>query len=209
MKTNLLLTTVLGLLVLLALNTATFATKHRISVQDYQFTPKYTPNVKLGDTIRWYWVSGMHTTTSDTIPAGAATWDHPIDLSDTIFEYIPTVVGGYGYLCTPHYLSNGMAGGFTVISTAGISNKSVELAINIYPNPVVSNLFIRIESTESYIRNLKIFDLAGKMIREVNFTTSTGISDKTIDLSDLNPGIYLLEFVDNHNKQYCHKVTKL
>jgi len=209
MKTNLLLTTVLALLVLLTINTDTFATKHRISVQDYQFTPKYTPNVKLGDTIRWYWLNGMHTTTSDTIPPGAATWNHPIDINDTFFEYIPTVVGGYGYICNIHYLSNGMAGGYTVISTAGISNKNPEPAFSIYPNPVFSNLFVRVESTDSYIRDLKIYDLSGIMIREVNFTTSPGISDKTIDLSGLNPGIYLLEFVDNHDKQYCRKVTKL
>lgn len=208
MKTKILLTLVLGLLVLVGINTSAFATKHRISVANFQFSPKTIPNVHLGDTIRWFWMTGMHTTTSDTIPAGAAAWDHPMDIEDTIFEYVPSLVGTYKYHCTPHLLA-GMLASFTVISAAGISNKYPEPAFSIYPDPVVSNLTIRVESTVSYIRNLKIYDLAGKMIREVNFMISPGITDKTINLSDLHQGIFLLEFLDNNNNQYIRKVIKL
>jgi len=208
MKTNLFLTIVLGLLVLITINTDTFATKHRIAVSNFQFTPKSLPNIKLGDTIRWYWSTGTHTTTSDTIPAGAASWDKPIDISDTIFEYVPTMLGTYKYHCTPH-LSMGMIASFTVISPAGLSNKDLKPVLSIYPNPVFFNLTIRVESEDSYIRDLRIFDLAGKLIREITFVTSPGVEDKTINLSDLPPGIFMLEFIDNHNKQYSRKVTKL
>jgi plastocyanin len=209
MKTNIFVTIVSGLLVILAFDTGAFATKHRISAADFQFSPKTIPSVHLGDTIRWYWLNGMHTTTSDTIPAGAVTWDHPIDINDTIFEYVPVLLGTYKYHCSFHFLSNGMAGSYTVISAAGISNKNPEIAFSLYPNPVISNLTIRVKSTDSYIRDLKIYDLAGNMIREVNIVTSPGIADKTIDLSDLHRGIFLLEFLDNHNNQYIRKVIKL
>jgi plastocyanin len=208
MKTNLFLTLVLGLLFMLAADTCAFATKHRISVQDFQFTPRNVANVKLGDTLRWFWVSGSHTTTSDTIPSGAASWNHPMDISDTAFEYVPTLVGVYKYHCTPHEAFN-MLGSFTVISTAGISNKNPEPVFTFYPNPVVDNLFIRVESTESYIRDLKIYDLAGKLVQEIQFVTTSGIVDKTINLFYLNQGIYLLEFIDNYNNRYTHKITKL
>lgn len=208
MKTNIFLNIFSGLLVILAFDGSAFATKHRISVADFQFSPKTIPNIKIGDTIRWYWFSGMHTTTSDTIPTGATSWDHPIDISDTVFEYVPILLGTYKYKCTPH-LSLGMIGSFTVISTAGISNKYQEPDFSIYPNPVFSNLSIHIESQDSYIKDLRIFDLGGRLVGDINFVTSIGVEDKTINLSDLPIGIYLLEFIDNHNNHYIHKVTKL
>jgi len=198
----------LGLLLILASGNYSFATKHRIANSDYQFTPKNLANVHKGDTIRWYWVKGMHTTTSDTIPTGAAPWDSPIDSLDTVFEYVPAKLGVFKYHCTPH-VSYGMVGSFTVIPASGISNNQQEPVFSFFPNPVISDLFIHVESTESFIRDLMIYDISGKMIREVNFTTGIGTTDKTINLSNLRPGIYLLEFIDNHNKRYSQKITKL
>ena len=79
-----------------------FSTKWVVSVADFQFTPSSIPNVSLGDTIRWEWVSGTHTTTSTTIPAGAPTWDEPIDNVNTFYEYIPVMEGTYNYFCMHH-----------------------------------------------------------------------------------------------------------
>jgi plastocyanin len=90
-----------------------FAVKHVISVGNYYFNPSSLSNVNLGDTIHWNWVNGSHTTTSSSIPAGAASWDHPLNSSSTSFEYIPTVSGTYNYVCTPH-AGMGMVGSFTV-----------------------------------------------------------------------------------------------
>jgi plastocyanin len=55
------------------------ATKWTVTVQNFSFNPSSLPNVAVGDTIKWVWVSGSHTTTSSTIPGGAVSWDQPIN----------------------------------------------------------------------------------------------------------------------------------
>ena len=82
--------------------TPSFAVKHDIHVGNFYFTPEAL-NVTVGDTMHWIWDSGTHTTTSLTIPHGAAAWNAPMDASNTSFEYKVTVEGTYNYDCTIHF----------------------------------------------------------------------------------------------------------
>lgn len=84
-----------------------------VTVQNHVFTPA-TFTINLGDTVKFTWLNGSHTTTSLTIPAGAAAWDHPINTTSTSFTYVPSKTGVYNYKCTPHF-SMGMQGNFTVV----------------------------------------------------------------------------------------------
>src|SRR5690606_14823363 len=98
------------------------ATTHTVQVSDFQFTPG-TLSIQLGDTIKWVWVAGTtmaHTTTSTTIPAGAAPWDVPIASANDSFIYVPAVTGTYNYWCTPH--APAMAGSFEVTPVTGIND---------------------------------------------------------------------------------------
>jgi plastocyanin len=101
-----------GLVAVMLLSTSASATKWIITVQNFSFSPSNLPGVIVGDTVRWNWINGSHTTTSTTIPAGAASWDHPLNSSNTFFEYKVTVAGSYNYKCTPHE-GMGMVGSFT------------------------------------------------------------------------------------------------
>jgi plastocyanin len=118
---------VLGILSLASLESN--ATKWIVNVQNFSFSPTNLPNVAVGDTIRWVWVSGTHTTTSTTIPFGATSWDHPITSSNTFFEYKVTVAGDYDYKCTPHE-GMGMVGAFTATALT-------PLLVSIVPNQAV------------------------------------------------------------------------
>lgn len=108
-----------------------YATKHNVTVQNFVFTPANLPNVFVGDTIRWVWVNGSHTTTSTTIPAGATTWNSPISFSVQVFEYEITIPGTYNYRCTPH-VGSGMVGSFTAVNPPSLtvtpSNQNVTSA---------------------------------------------------------------------------------
>jgi len=103
-----------------------FATKWVVNVQNFSFSPSNLPGVIVGDTIRWVWVSGTHTTTSTTIPGGASSWDHPITSTNTFYEYPVTVAGNYNYKCTPHE-GMGMVGSFSATAVT-------PLLISISPN---------------------------------------------------------------------------
>lgn len=90
-----------------------------ITVSSDQFTPNNV-SVSVGDSIKYQWVSGLHTTTCDgvfpgtSLPSGAATWDAPMDDLHPVFIYVVTVPGTYNYVCIPH--APLMAGQFTASS---------------------------------------------------------------------------------------------
>jgi len=141
------------LLLILVLPMHGFATKHIISVQNFNFSPSMVNNVQIGDTMRWQWVSGSHTTTSSTIPAGAAAWDSPINSSVTVYEYRVTTAGTYNYVCTPH-AAGGMVGLFTVSAAATLNvtptNRNVSATAGNTTFSVTSNSAWTVSSNQSW-----------------------------------------------------------
>jgi plastocyanin len=111
---------IIGLILVIFPQSGVYATKHVVTSQNFFFSPANLPSVFVGDTIRWVWVNGDHTTTSTTIPLGAATWNAPISFSAQSFEYRITVAGTYNYRCTPH-VASGMTGSFTAANPPPLS----------------------------------------------------------------------------------------
>lgn len=103
------------------------ATKHIVATSGLVFNPANIPNVTVGDTIRWEWGSGTHTTTSTSVPSGAATWNSPLNSTTTSFEYRVTEAGTYSYQCNIHS-AMGMTGTFT--ATGGGTNVCDTLVCN-------------------------------------------------------------------------------
>ncbi|MEI6059529.1 MAG: BACON domain-containing carbohydrate-binding protein [Bacteroidota bacterium] len=140
---KLILLALITLLIVISPIGRAFAVKHIISVQNYSFTPASIPDVVVGDTIRWVWVSGSHTTTSTTIPASAATWNSPISSTTTTYDYKVTLAGTYNYKCTPH-AAMGMVGSFVASAPAATlsvlpANQNVQSAAGSTTFSVISN----------------------------------------------------------------------
>lgn len=108
-------TTIITLFAVLVFSKPADAVLYTVQTGNFFFNPSTLNNVHPGDTIRWVWVAGSHTTTSSTIPSGAAGWDEPITSSSTTYDYIPVVTGTYNYVCTPH-AGMGQIGNFTVVA---------------------------------------------------------------------------------------------
>ncbi len=88
------------------------ASPHTFTVGGTSFSPNFD-SAHVGDTMHFRWSNGSHTTTSVSIPTGAATWSTPLNSSSTSFDYIVTVAGTYNFQCNIHYLM-GMTGSFIV-----------------------------------------------------------------------------------------------
>ena len=126
------------------------ANVHEILVWDgyMQFMPSNLTAVQLGDTIEWLPLdipTMTHTITSTNTPIGATPfdqiWQAPLD---TFFRYIPSKIGLYEYVCTPH-ISNGMIGSFNVEDTTlSITNNLLNIIPVIFPNP--TNDYIQFSS---------------------------------------------------------------
>ncbi len=118
LKFNIIMKKILLLVVALAICSvsAASAARIRVRVQNFIFQPA-TINAHVGDVIIWRFVNGMHTTTSTSVPAGAQTWNAPIDSTHTQFRYRIQVAGTYQYQCNFHF-AQGMVGTINVSATS-------------------------------------------------------------------------------------------
>ncbi|HSY77623.1 MAG TPA: T9SS type A sorting domain-containing protein [Bacteroidia bacterium] len=161
------------------------ATKHVVTVQNFMFTPSsFTATV--GDTVEWDWINGGHTTTSTGVPAAAATWSHPMNASNTSFQYVITTAGTYNYWCAIH--TTAMEGSFTVTTTAVPYVESYTTLASVYPNPSTSHVNFHM-NTCAPTNVLTVIDIQGRVVlKETLFDV-----DNMVDVSAWTKGVYFYQ----------------
>ncbi len=175
---------------------SSFATKHNISVADFSFTPS-SLTIPLGDTIVFNWVNGTHTATSTSIPAGAAPFDAPISSGSVILTYVPTKVGSYAYICTPHS-SMGMTGSFSVTFPTSINQGNLPV-FSVSPNPARTNIQVQFSDYQSPTR-ISIINIIGKELYNGVYTGSVNIN-----VENLPDGVYFIK-IETLKKSYIQKL---
>lgn len=95
-----------------------------ITLGSFNFSPSNS-NISVGDTVKWTWTVGNHTTTCDGSsftgrPAGAPAWNAPLNFMSPTYTYVVTVPGTYNYKCTFHAPT--MVGSFTANSSNAFLN---------------------------------------------------------------------------------------
>lgn len=147
------------------------ATEIDVNVSDFQFNPS-TFTATVGDVIKFIWVSGFHTTTSTSVPAGATTWDQSIDASHTSYSYTVTTPGNYSYQCNFHFAS-GMVGSFTV--NAALPIKLKEWTVSPQGNlSVIKWMTVSEENTDHFV--IRRSD-DGQTFNEIGTVKASGTSD--------------------------------
>jgi len=180
------------LVLLMAFTAFTQAAVHVIGVGSGGnfFNPTTISDVIVGDSIEFVWVSGSHTTTSASIPSGAAAWDVPMNSGSTIFYYPVTVRGTYNYVCSFHSSGgSGMVGLFiadtaqTNTGVSALSNRKNSLSI--LSNPVIGKqLHINLSLVQAGVADISVYDVLGKKVETVaaeNF--SAGDNERTFNLN--------------------------
>lgn len=180
----------------------TKATVWTVDVENFEFSN--SPDVvALGDTIRWVWDAGSHTTTSTVVPAGALPWDVPITSTSQIFEYVVTVPGSYAYICIPH--ADVMNETFVALgSSSNVSTALRELFdLRVSNNTLYSSIYISNAQPISY----SLYDITGKKVMSIlNGTTAQGVHQIVTPLFDLPNGIYFAVLQADRHKR-TGKVT--
>lgn len=168
-----------------------YAVVRTVEVENFQFSPA-SLTVNVGDTIRWVWVSGAHTTTSSAIPAGAATWNKAMNQSSQTFMYRVTTAGIYNYVCTPH--APGMAGSFTASGVSGVSGAvPAEPAFVLKGSVVREEFIIDLDIARSAQVSIQLYNLVGRLVRTCSDARrETGTYQETYYVGDLPKGLYLL-----------------
>jgi len=198
---------VIAVLLIILSFTNTYARKIVVTVQNYAFSPADITDVAVGDTIRWNWVSGFHTTTSTSVPAGAATWDHSLTSSSLSFEYKVTVAGVYNYECSLHAVSMGMVASFTASGTNGIPDVSAVFGnLMLSPNPATDFVRIGFNPANAFKGSIKLFDLLGNTLWKSEAVFDAGSNLTEINLADIPKGVYFVVLSDNRNNRTAKRL---
>ncbi len=81
-----------------------------------------------------------------------------------------------------------------------------ENKVEVYPNPVASFMQVEVQSIESNAVNMVMYDMSGSKVYEASqLRTNETLS---VDLSSLNPGIYLLQIIDEQGKKETQRIIK-
>jgi len=106
----------------------------------------------------------------------------------------------------------GAAGGLSFFSSAspfvGIDDKMAAkkyLNVNVFPNPFKNELKIEIPDSKFESAQLTIYNLLGEFLLQTNIS----LSNETINTSELDAGIYLMDLTVNESNQSFHIVKKI
>lgn len=191
------------LLFLVFYNFSVFCTTHTITAGGIVFTPANI-TVTVGDTIKWQWLNGTHTTTSATIPTGATSWNAPLDASHQTYFYVILQSGTYNYYCIPHQ-SLGMTGVIianpNAIEPIGTSVPGTYNLQQNFPNPFNPTTNIRFDLPENANVKLIIYNIIGEQQEVlVNSRLSAGSYNVDWNASAYPSGIYFYTLTTNDYK---------
>lgn len=82
------------------------------------------------------------------------------------------------------------------------NNPSLELLV--YPNPFIESLTFKPPNQNRSIESIRIFDIYGKLIKEV----AANSHEITLNLSDLKAGLFMYYAIDNVGEKYQGRVIK-
>jgi hypothetical protein len=85
----------------------------------------------------------------------------------------------------------------------GINDKEFFKNVQVFPNPATDNL--QVISEDITIEGVRIWDLKGVLLQEQSFERRYKWS---IDLTDLMPGMYLVELIGTENRSGIYRIVK-
>jgi plastocyanin len=184
--------------VTLTLNSS--AALYTIFVSSDSFSPAIQA-AQSGDTIRWVWQSGIHSTTSTTIPSCASAWDAEINSSSTTFQMVlpPNCAGTYNYHCKYHPVT--MTGVLNVTIPIGVNEIDATASL-IFPNPFSDKLSVIYKGVEK----IAIYDIIGNLVKEGMLTAG---EITVFNVADLPKGTYFIRLFRNESVVLTKKLSKI
>jgi len=92
-------------------------------------------------------------------------------------------------------------------TTSNIYIEDISGSINVFPNPVNDYVNISLKLNKIETVKVRIYDLSGKLILQLGGTTSEGTITKSINMSNLSKGVYLVHIIIG-DKTVCKKIIK-
>lgn len=150
--------------------------------------------IEEGDTVTWNWyASGNHNLVSQA--GSTESFSSSLQGPGSTFSYTFTQVGTNDYVCVPH--SGNMFGAITVVPEGTLNTQEFSAieTVALYPNPASDILNLNFDRALSDNLELTFYSTLGKKVKSIK---DLNPSRPTIDISDLNTGLYLLRIEDGN-----------
>jgi len=98
------------------------------------------------------------------------------------------------YSCDPSKSYNSSRSNLASNDIVGVENTAYS-RLNIYPNPVSNTLYI--ETENEHITSVEIWNITGQLLKNIAIPIGENRNIYTIDVSDLNNGVYVLKLTNN------------
>ena len=84
----------------------------------------------------------------------------------------------------------------------------IENTLNIFPNPTKNDLNIIFDVDMQNVK-LSLYDHVGKLVKDLNWLSIQKGEQKTINVSNLSPGMYFINFMNTeHNLNTSFTISK-
>jgi Secretion system C-terminal sorting domain/Fibronectin type III domain len=80
--------------------------------------------------------------------------------------------------------------------------------MGVYPNPIHNELHMDISVNENTLTEIKLLDMSGRVLKQLQTTTEVGVNLLTMDVSELVNGVYTMQVFSNHILQQTNKIVK-
>jgi PKD repeat protein len=154
----------------------------------------------------YFWDFGDGNTATGATPAHTyqnfGSYNVCLTVFDSLSNCVNTFCDTVGLDSNGNLKSNGFSLTVVLPNITSVDENTLENALSLYPNPVEDQLNLEIGSLSNDLE-LRLIDLSGKTLREFQLTTGR----QSIDLSDLNDGLYLLQF-NTGNETVTKKILK-
>lgn len=168
------------------------ATSYTIETSDFQFKQDFD-SVTVGDTIKWVWVDGTHTTTSNGIPSGAQPWSVELNQFNTSFTYVVKFGGTYDYISVPD--APLMGGSFEAVYPVGVPAIVIPVSnFHISGNPSHSRIDFSFSLSKTSVVDIALFNLAGLKVNQLYAGLLVdGFYHQSASLQQsISPGLYFV-----------------
>ena len=167
------------------------------------------PTFDVDNVVEILWDFGDGTTSTELFPAHEYTGDGPYTLCLT------AVLVSEGTTCEATFcaeisgdmLGSGLlASGFNVNvipnTVLSVDNKQDELQVRLFPNPANSRIHLEYESKTNGAELIRIYDITGKVVDEMQYNVVVGKNTKFIDIEHLPNGVYVLSLRNISNLRF-------
>jgi hypothetical protein len=83
-----------------------------------------------------------------------------------------------------------------------------ETLVNLYPNPVNTQLNVDINSPKAGLAQIKLIDATGRVVRAIDMQLQAGNNKTDINMEGLADGVYMIKISNNKGLNFSQTIRK-